>query len=130
MLLMLVLLLLLLPLLLVVPLLLRPPLLPPLPCMRRAVRYYIVFMCHFSCLSAHAHEHAHEPQTELHHTTHELTSQTGCSSRDTGFMPLTDAGGLETGVPRGLSLDVLLVIRVCCLPPHISSIRQHFARHV
>ena len=65
-------LLLLLPLLLVVPLLLRPPLLPPLPCMRRAVRYYIVFMCHFSCLSAHAHEHAHEPQTELHHKTHEL----------------------------------------------------------
>ena len=63
-------LLLLLPLLLVMPLLLRPPLLPPLPCMRRAVRYYyIVFMCHFSCLSAHAHEHAHEPQTELPHNT-------------------------------------------------------------
>ena len=68
-------LLLLLPLLLVMPLLLRPPLLPPLPCMRRAVRYYIVFMCHFFCLSAHAHEHAHEPQTELHHTTNELTTQ-------------------------------------------------------
>ena len=97
------------PLLLVVPLLLRPPLLPPLPCMRRAVRYYIVFMCHFSCLSAHAHEHAHEPQTELHHKTHELTTQTGCSSRDTGFMPLADAGGLETCVPREHSLRCLVL---------------------
>ena len=110
MLVMLVLLLLLLPLLLVVPLLLRPPLLPPLPCMRRAVRYYIVFMCHFSCLSAHAHEHAHEPQTELHHTTtHELTSQTGCSSRDTGVMLLTDAGGLETCVMTRHSLRCLVL---------------------
>ena len=60
-------LLLLLPLLLVVPLLLRPPLLPPLPCMRRAVRYYIVFMCHFSCLSAHAHEHAHDSHSFTQH---------------------------------------------------------------
>ena len=64
----LVLLLLLLPLLLVVPLLLRPPLLPPLPCMRRAVRYYIVFMCHSSCLSAHAHEHAHDSHSFTQHT--------------------------------------------------------------
>ena len=72
-------------------------------------RYYIVFMCHFSCLSAHAHEHVHEPQTELHHTTHELTLQTGCSSRDTGFMPLADAGGLETCVPREHSLRCLVL---------------------
>ena len=55
------------PLLLVVPLLLRPPLLPPLPCMRRAVRYYIVFMCHSSCLSAHAHEHAHDSHSFTQH---------------------------------------------------------------
>ena len=34
----------------------------------RCALYYIVFMCHFSCLSAHAHEHAHEPQTASHNT--------------------------------------------------------------
>ena len=97
------------PLLLVVPLLLRPPLLPPLPCMRRAVRYYIVFMCHFSCLSAHAHEHAHEPQTEPQSATHELSSQTGCFSCDTGFMPFADAGGLETCVMTRHSLRCLVL---------------------
>ena len=86
----------LLPLLLVVPLLLRPPLLPPLPCMRRAVRYYIVFMCHSSCLSAHAHEHAHDSHSFTQHTN--FDNRQGAPVRLRAVLPHLDAGGLETGV--------------------------------
>ena len=84
-------LLLLLPLLLVVPLLLRPPLLPPLPCMRRAVRYYIVFMCHSSCLSAHAHEHAHD--------SHSFTQVLGFFTVASSLVPLAMPSAMPPAVP-------------------------------
>ena len=74
--------------------------------------------CHACRVLYYKHTHtasqAHVPQQPTQHTN--FDNRQGAPVRLRAVLPHLDAGGLETGVPRGLSLDVLLLIRMCCLP--------------